>query len=558
MFTLNVAVIVSAVVAIGLVFALTNGLHDASSVVATFISSGAASPRAAILLASCFGVLGAVFGGSAVANTVSGIIDLPAGTALLPVLLAAILGAVTWNLITWRLGLPSSSTHALVGGIIGAVVMAAGPGHVLWGFGALVGGGGLTGIAKVVLSLIISPFIGFVCAFLLKKISGLLLRNAHFSVNSWLRRIQWVFAAGLSFSHGANDTQKITGLLTLALTAGGAALNTAPLWVRLAGGTVMFLGTLLGGWSIMKTIGRGIFDIQPIHSVNSQLASVGAVLAATFFGAPVSTTHVVVGQRDGRRRRRRIPYGPLENGKGHPRILADHDPPVCRRCSRVLSAVGLATSHRIRRPYGKEKQAGAAVSTPVTIFYQMLHRQAAVSAQSIAAFADWLHSAAKDDSDKALSFVDQADTVRMDMEEKLIQSFSTPFDRTDIYSISVGMDKVVKYMRATLLSVQEYGIIPDKNIIAMITEMRQGAEVFAQAIGLLKSDPGQSGLRIPSLRQSHDQMGSYYRRGMSALFAGADAMHALKYREIYSLLRSASEKLEDAVDILHRIVVRLT
>lgn len=285
------------VIAAGLAFALSNGLHDASSVVATFISSGAASPRQAIVLASLFGLSGAVLGGSAVANTISRVIDLPADASLLPILFSAILGAVIWNLLTWKGGLPSSSTHALIGGIIGAVTVSSGYCHVLWGWSELTGGNHqVTGIVLVVAALLISPLLGFLLAFILGKITRLLLKNANFSLNKWLCRIQWVIAAALSFSHGANDTQKVIGMLALALAAGGGAASiTAPLWIRASGGAVMFFGTILGGWSIMKTVGRGIYFIRPIHSVNSQLASVGSILAATVIGAPVSTTHVVVG-----------------------------------------------------------------------------------------------------------------------------------------------------------------------------------------------------------------------------------------------------------------------
>lgn len=297
MVDINTTVLLIAVIAVSLIFALTNGLHDASSVVATFICSGAASPRQAILLASSFGMAGAVFGGNAVADTISKVIDLPPGKSLLPVLLSAIAGAVIWNLITWRLGLPSSSTHALVGGIVGAVIVSSGYRHVLWGWNELTGANHrLTGIVLVVAALLFSPLIGFVFAFLLGKASALLLRNAKFGVNKRLNRLQWLISGFLSYSHGANDTQKIIGILALALASGGGqTLQAAPLWVRIAGGGVMFIGTLLGGWSIMKTIGRGIYEVQPIHSVNSQLASFGSIIFATAAGAPVSTTHVVVG-----------------------------------------------------------------------------------------------------------------------------------------------------------------------------------------------------------------------------------------------------------------------
>jgi len=293
----GVSILLLFIIITGLIFALSNGLHDASSVVATFISCGAATPKQAIAVASCFGMLGAVFGGNAVANTVSSVIDLPAKTSLLSVLLAAILGATAWNLITWKLGLPSSSTHALIGGIIGAVMASSGYQHVLWGWNELTGPGHIiTGIVKIILSLLISPLLGFILAFILEKGLKLFLRNAKFSMNKWIKRIQWLISAGLSYNHGANDTQKSIGLIVLALTAAtGSATQASPLWARLCGGFVMFFGTVLGGWSIMKTIGRGIYDIQPIHSVGSQLASVSSIFAANLAGAPVSTTHIVVG-----------------------------------------------------------------------------------------------------------------------------------------------------------------------------------------------------------------------------------------------------------------------
>ena len=297
MISISVTMILISVIVIALIFALSNGLHDASSVVATFIICGAATPKQAIGVASVFGLLGAILGGSAVADTISKVIDLPTNPFLLKVLLAAMLGAVIWNLVTWKLGLPSSSTHALIGGIIGAVWVSSGDNHILWGFRQFIEPDHqITGIVKVVAALIISPFLGFIVAFILQKVSKVLLRNAKFTINKTLKRIQWVIAAILAYSHGANDTQKIFGIIILAISAGGSVtMDSIPLWVRLSGGTVMFIGTLVGGWSIIKTIGRGIYTIRPIHSTNSQLASVGSILIATLIGAPVSTTHVVVG-----------------------------------------------------------------------------------------------------------------------------------------------------------------------------------------------------------------------------------------------------------------------
>jgi inorganic phosphate transporter, PiT family len=293
----NIIILLGIVIVFALVFTLTNGLHDASSVVATFIACGAGSPVQAIGLAAVFGLIGALLGGSAVADTVSKIIDLPASPVLLIMLLSAMIGAVIWNVITWQLGLPSSSTHALIGGIIGAVWISNGYTHILWGWNDLTGPlHQLTGIVKVIAALIFSPVLGFAISFILQKIVNLMLRNAEFSINKTINRLQWVISALLAYSHGANDTQKITGIVTLALVYSGyTTVHTVPLWVKLCAGSVMFIGTMLGGWPIMKTIGKGIFTIRPIHSLNSQISSGGSVIIATLLGAPVSTTHVVVG-----------------------------------------------------------------------------------------------------------------------------------------------------------------------------------------------------------------------------------------------------------------------
>lgn len=297
MITVAVFTVLLLVVLISIIFALSNGLHDASSVVATIISSGAATPKGAILLASFFGLLGAVFSGNMVANTVSSVINLPPATQLLPVLFSAVLGATIWNIITWKLGLPSSSTHALIGGTVGAVIASGGAGHILWGWQELITGGHrVLGITKIVISLFISPVLGFVLAYLFEKITKLLFRNAKFTLNRWIKAAQWIVSAWLSFNHGANDTQKLLGIIVLALISGGkASQHAAPEWVRLCLGAVMFLGTMLGGWKIMRTVGRGIYELKPIHSLNSQLASAGSLLAANLTGAPVSSTHIVVG-----------------------------------------------------------------------------------------------------------------------------------------------------------------------------------------------------------------------------------------------------------------------
>jgi PiT family inorganic phosphate transporter len=294
---ISTELILAMVILIALIFTLTNGLNDASSVVATFISCGAANPIHAVCLAAIASFVGAVTGGSAVADTVSAIVEIPTEAALLTVLLAAIIGAVMWNLVAYKLGFPSSSTHALVGGLIGAVWVSRGSEYILWGWkGFLAPEHQVVGITKIVIALIFSPLLGFIAAFFLQFISKIILRNATFAINKWVKRVQWVIAALLAYSHGANDTQKMVGIISLALAAASYPFGPVkPFWINALGGTVMFMGTILGGWSIMKTIGRGIYTLRPIHSLNSQLSSGGSLILATVLGAPVSTTHVVVG-----------------------------------------------------------------------------------------------------------------------------------------------------------------------------------------------------------------------------------------------------------------------
>ncbi len=293
----GIYILLGILIIIALIFTVTNGLHDASSVVATMIACNAASPIQAVLLASVFGLLGVLFSGNQVADTVSAIINIAPGIALIHILIASLLGAVLWNIITWRVGLPSSSTHALIGGIIGAVWASNGPSKILWGVSELFSGNHqLIGIAKVIAALIFSPLLGFIIAFLIQKIAAVLLRNSKFGINRYIKKIQWLVAAALAFSHGANDSQKITGLISLSLiSAGVVKTHSVPLTIKMVVGLVMFVGTVFGGWKIMKTLGNQIYNLRPIHSLNSMLSSGISILIATFTGAPVSTTHVVVG-----------------------------------------------------------------------------------------------------------------------------------------------------------------------------------------------------------------------------------------------------------------------
>ncbi|MDD2665332.1 MAG: inorganic phosphate transporter [Dechloromonas sp.] len=282
-------------VVIVLVFDYTNGFHDAANIVATVIASRAMTPAQAVVVVGFFEFLGPLLGGTAVANTIGGFVALDgvAPTLSLAILLCGLIGAIAWNLGTWYLGIPSSSSHALVGGLIGAVVVSVGSEHVVWGFAEL-SEGHLTGIVKVLAALVLSPLAGFWIGFLTHRLLTGALRAANPGANSRLRAAQFVTAAGLAFSHGANDAQKSMGILTLVLLLGGFIPRfEVPFWVMLACASAITLGILSGGWRIVRTLGFAIYRVRPVHALGSQLTAAGVILAASAGGAPVSTTHVV-------------------------------------------------------------------------------------------------------------------------------------------------------------------------------------------------------------------------------------------------------------------------
>lgn len=290
-------------VLLAVAFAATNGLHDASNAIATLVATRAARPGQAIVLASVFNLLGPLLLGAAVADTIGGIVAV-APAAATEVIGAGLAAAVTWNVVTWRLGLPSSSGHALVGGLVGAALADAGGGAVNWG-----GFDGLhpVGVIGTLVALAISPPLGALGALIMIRF---LRRRARRATRRWglpVRGGQWAMSAALAFSHGANDAQKAVGVIAALLLAGGRIDSlSAPIWVTVACSAALTAGTALGGWRIIRTVGRRIYRIQPIESLASQTASAGVILAASFGGAPTSTSQVVassvVGIGAGRRR----------------------------------------------------------------------------------------------------------------------------------------------------------------------------------------------------------------------------------------------------------------
>jgi PiT family inorganic phosphate transporter len=270
------------VIILALVFDFLNGVHDSSNIVATMIASRAYSPRTALGMTAVANFLGPFIFGVAVAETIGNEVVDSAAINLL-VILTALLSAIFWNLLTWYLGFPSSSSHALVGGLIGAVVVGAGWDAIL-----------LPGLVKVLLTLLLSPLIGFVFGYIFLKFLLLLCWNATPKVNTVFKRSQMFTSISLALSHGTNDAQKTMGIITLTLvTAGVLETFVVPEWVIFACASMIALGTAVGGWRLIRTLGGKIFRIKPIDGFASQLASTVVILSASLLGGPVSTTQVV-------------------------------------------------------------------------------------------------------------------------------------------------------------------------------------------------------------------------------------------------------------------------
>ena len=290
------SILVYVAVAVVLIFDYTNGFHDASNIIATPIASRALTPVQAVIIVAFFEFLGPLLGGTAVANTIGKFVNLDGVAELFSVsiILCGLSGAIFWNLITWWFGIPSSSSHALVGGLAGAVMVGVGADHVVWGFSELFMHGKFTGVTKVLLALVISPVIGFVMGFLIHRLVFRLTTQAKPGINRFFKRIQFLSCAGLAFSHGANDAQKSMGIITLVLLTGGFIDEfRVPFWVILSCAIAITLGILSGGWRIVRTVGFGIFKVRPIHAFDGQLTSAIVIMTASVLGAPVSTTHVV-------------------------------------------------------------------------------------------------------------------------------------------------------------------------------------------------------------------------------------------------------------------------
>jgi PiT family inorganic phosphate transporter len=278
------------VVLVALSFDFTNGFHDTANAIATSVSTHSLTPRSAVLLSAAMNFLGAFVTLKVAATIGSGVADVASVTLMM--VFSALVGAIAWNLITWYRGLPSSSSHALIGGLVGAVVAHLGVGAVKWD----------VVFSKMIIPLVLSPLLGFVIAYLFMLCIVWLFRSvAPRPANRGFRWAQILSAGFVSFSHGTNDAQKTMGVITLALISGHAFGNLTashfyvPIWVIYASAAAISLGTYVGGWRIVRTMGTRLYKIEPAQGFTAQTVAAVLIQGASQYGLPVSTTHVVSG-----------------------------------------------------------------------------------------------------------------------------------------------------------------------------------------------------------------------------------------------------------------------
>ncbi len=276
--------IVILIVALGLVFDYTNGFHDAANVVATPIATKVVTPLVAIISATIFNFIGATQVSGVAQTITTGLVD--AADASQAMVLAAVVGAIFWNFLTWYFGIPSSSSYALVGGLVGAAFVHGGPGIVIW----------KSVLYKVVIPMVLSPLIGFLVAFLLMK----LLLRLKTGDRKIFKHLQLITASCLALTHGLNDAQKSMGIITLGLLAAGVVTSShIPFWVIGSCAIMMALGTATGGFRIIKTMGFEITELKPIQGFASEVSASSVILVASLLGMPISSTHMIAGSITG-------------------------------------------------------------------------------------------------------------------------------------------------------------------------------------------------------------------------------------------------------------------
>jgi inorganic phosphate transporter, PiT family len=520
--------VVAVLLAIG--FAVTNGLHDASNAIATLVATRAATPLQAILLASVFNLLGPLFLGAAVADTIGGIVTVPADVAV-EVIGAGLAAAVTWNLVTWRLGLPSSSGHALVGGLVGAAVVEGGVHAINWG--------GIehwrpVGVFGILIALALSPVLGGVAALLLIRAARAV---AHRATRRWRAPVgagEWGMSAALAFSHGANDAQKSIGVIVALLLAGGR-IDTlaAPTWAKIVCAAALTVGTALGGWRIIATVGRRIYRIRP-DGLGGRDLRVFAAGGACLYHAGCR----VVGGGD---RGRPAPLAPraLVGRAQHGAGVADH--PARGRGARRRGARAVAAGDVTRKRWFLPE-------TPDVL--GMLRRQMAVTIDGVDAFARW----AGGDAAAAQAVRDaehQGDVAKRELLSALREAFVTPIEPEDLFALSHGIDRILDYVTDLVKESEAMASPPDDGIATMAGLLGDALRHLDDALSKLATDGDRATASADAAIAAQRELETAYYAGMVGLLSVSDRTDRITRRELY---RRSSRIGEAVVDVAERVV----
>ena len=528
------------VVVLAVAFDLTNGFHDSSNSIAAPVATRAMRPGTAVALTAVFTVLGPILAGTAVADTVGGLVSV--GTANTTwILFASLLAAVAWNLATWWWGLPSSSSHALVGGLVGAAVTIGGLGAVHWGG---FDGWRPVGVAGVLAALAVSPVVGGLAGWMGEFAAARSLRRAHRGVTRSILRGEWVTSSALAFAHGTNDAQKTMGLITLALVSTGSIPSfVVPLWVKLVCALALTLGTALGGWRIVRTLGRGIYRIRPLDGLMSQASSTvdhrrrrsvgragehharGRVLrGGSGRGASVAACALVGGPRD------RARLG------GDPAGLCGHG---CH--GRPGGENGRMTRHWFLP------------QTPDVM--QTLLAQADITVAGAIAFASWAGGDLVQEA-QVRACEHQAEQVRRELSLQLRQAFSTPVDQEDLFTLSERLDAVLNALKNVVREADGYALEPDAAIAAMASEIATGVQHLRTAIEHLATQGDVATREADAAASSERRMETIYREAMRGLLAVDDLREVVTRGEFYRRTLEIGERLTRVADRVWYAVVK--
>ncbi|MDD5251469.1 MAG: DUF47 family protein [Patescibacteria group bacterium] len=490
-------IVVVFAVSLALVFNFTNGFHDVANQVATAIKTDAIKPLRALLIAASFDFIGACFLGSKVAETFGkGIVDphlMTKGTSSVLVIIAALLGAILWNLWTWWTGTPSSSSHALIGGLLGAFVVG-------WGFAPV----NWLKVLGVFVILVASPLVGFIVASTLTRLGIYVSSIISFPTrtNSFFRKAQYVTLISQALSHGTNDAQKAMGVIVFILAISGMYAPVSggsfiPTWVVVACSIALAMGALCGGWKIIRTLGWGIYDIKPIHSFTSQFSSAAIIYLSSLFGYPISTTQVISSSVMG--------AGAAENPKRvHWEVTKDMafawlvTIPASAAVSatllllfrgRWLHVIGIIISAILIYMIWKKLSVSRLFPKQLN-FLNMLSEQAGIVHEGLKTAQKYCEHT----SPEAAQIVDEAEKAADEAHYKIITSIRSTFitgkyDRHNIENLSQRIDDIMDEAKKAVMRMEKFEVPPDHYMIDMLGKLSEAIVLIKEAIETLGTDP---------------------------------------------------------------------